>query len=101
MDQSSIYNRSPEHAVPCERVAVARAVARPAAVLVEAPVAHHAPVAVGSAHPGLADAVSVGRVAEGAVDLAEGHRAQRVAAARWGGGERQKIWGLNDSSLVI
>lgn len=74
---------SPQHTVSCERITVTRAIARAAAVVVETPVSNHAPVAVGSAHSGLADAVSVGGVADRAVKL-EGQGAQRVAVACWG-----------------
>lgn len=49
----------------------------------EAPVSNHAPVAVGSAHSRFADAVSVGGVAGGAVNV-EGQGPQRVTVARWG-----------------
>lgn len=73
---------SPKHAVSCKRIAVSRAVTRTAAVFMEAPVSHHAPVAVGSTHSRFTDAVPVGGVAERAVGQVEGHRAQRVAAAR-------------------
>lgn len=51
-------------AVSCERVAVSRAVAGPAAVVSEAPVAHHAPVAVWPCHPRLARAVAIAGVTE-------------------------------------
>lgn len=74
---------SPKHAVSCERITVSRAIARAAAVVVETPVSNHAPVAVGSAHSGFADAVSVGGVADRAVKL-EGQGPQRVAVACWG-----------------
>lgn len=74
---------SPKHTVSCERITVSRAVARAAAVLVEAPVSHHAAVAVGSSHSRFADAVSGGGVADRAVKVG-GQGTQRVAVACWG-----------------
>lgn len=67
-----IYD-SPRHAVSREGVAVSRTVARTAAVVMETPVSHHAPVAVGAPHAGLADTVSVGRVTERTPTQVEGY----------------------------
>lgn len=78
---------SPKHTVSSKRITVSCTVTWTAAVFVEAPVSHHAPVAVGSTYSRFTDAVSVGGVAEWAVSQVEGHRAQRVTAACW---ERKK-----------
>ena len=67
-----IYD-SPGHAVSREGIAVSRTVARTAAVVMETPVSHHAPVAVGAPHTGLADTVSVGRVTERPPTQVEGY----------------------------
>ncbi len=78
---------SPKHTVSSKRITVSCTVTWTAAVFVEAPVSHHAPVTVCSTYSRLTDAVSVGGVAEWAVSQVEGHRAQRVTAACW---ERKK-----------
>lgn len=51
----------------------------------EAPVSHHAPVAVGSTYSRFADAVSVGGVAERAVGQVERHGAQRMTVTWFAG----------------
>lgn len=73
---------SPEHAVPSKRIAVSSTAARTTAVLVKAPVSHHAPVAASPAHSGFADAVSVGGVARSAVSQMERRGARGVTVAR-------------------
>lgn len=74
---------SPEHAVSSKWVTIPRTVTRPAAVLMETPVSHHAPVAVGSAYSRFADAVSIGGVAERAVSRVEGQGAPGVTVTCW------------------
>lgn len=61
---------SPAEAVSCMRVAAPRTVTRPAAVVSEAPVPHHAPLTMWPCHPRLARAVTIAGVTEG-------HRAER------------------------
>ncbi len=55
---------SPKHTVSGKRITVACTVTRTAAIFVEAPVSHHAPVTVGSTHSRFTDAVPIGGVAE-------------------------------------
>ena len=75
---------SPCHAVSRERIAVSSTVTRTATVVMETPVAHHAPLAVGSAYARFANAVAVGGVTQRAPAQVKGHRPQGVAAACWG-----------------
>lgn len=60
-----VYVCAAADAVPRERIAAPGAVARSAAVVSEAPVAHHAPVTMWPGHPRLARAVTIAGVTEG------------------------------------
>lgn len=82
-------------AVSRERVAAPGTVAGSAAVVSEAPVAYHAPVAVGPGHPRLARAVAVAGVTEGHRAEGKGSRSDRVAGTCF-----TSIWGREGSPEV-
>lgn len=59
-----VFFYSPKHTVSSKRITVSCTITWTAAIFMEAPVSHHAPVTVGSTYSRFTDAVPVGGVAE-------------------------------------